>query len=74
MARCDLHGNKVVLVLTRLEAEALASFAAKLFPLHPKGVFEDRKERRAAWRAYRVLEEAVADVKFIKSANSGLVP
>jgi hypothetical protein len=70
MARCDLHGNKVVLVMTRLEAEAFASFAARLFPLPPKGVFEDRKERRAAWRAYRVLEEAVTDVKFIRSANS----
>jgi hypothetical protein len=59
MARYLVEGGKIVLVLTRLEARCLERVAAPSFPLKPDPVFDDRKERRAAWRAYQALRSAV---------------
>lgn len=77
MARCDIHGKKIVLILTQREACALQVLAEDAFtdtsdPVHrgPPELFPSRADRRAAERAYKVLTEAVLDYKALQGQVS----
>jgi hypothetical protein len=57
MARYRRRGERVVLLLTRLEALGLERLALQALPMRPDPLFDDRRERRAGYRAYAALRD-----------------